>query len=136
MNVGILLITHGEIGATLLQASTDVLGICPLTAKAIPAPTCCNPEDVYKRASEAANELDSGDGVLVLTDLFGATPNNISCRLSKHHDVRVVAGINLPMLIRVFNYPHLELDELTSKALSGGQDGVLVCTTDECTHAK
>ena len=77
----------------------------------------------------------SGDGVLVLTDLYGSTPSNIACKLRRHGHVRVVSGVNLPMLIRVLNYPDLDLDSLKEKALSGGRDGVLSCTSEDRTHA-
>ncbi len=131
MNVGVLLITHGNVGAVLLQTAIDVLGVCPLSARTLAAPPGCDPDRVLEDARQAASELDQGDGVLVLTDLFGATPSNIACRLRDRHDVRVVAGVNLPMLIRVLNYPHLHIDELVLKAISGGKDGILLCNPEQ-----
>ncbi len=135
MNVGILLITHGNIGAVLLQTATEVLGVCPLQTSALSAPTDCDPERVLKEALTMARQLDSGDGVLVLTDLYGSTPSNISCRLQEQLTVRVVSGVNLPMLIRVLNYPGMGLDELTHKAVTGGRDGVLTCNLEGTLHA-
>jgi len=125
VNVGILLITHDNIGAVMLQTAIDVLGICPLSTSILAATPDCAPESVLENARQAAQELDSGDGVLVLTDLYGATPSNIACRLHGFHQVRVVSGLNLPMLIRVLNYPDLDLEELQHKAVSGGRDGIL-----------
>ncbi|HHH43009.1 MAG TPA: PTS fructose transporter subunit IIA [Gammaproteobacteria bacterium] len=135
MNVGILIITHGNIGAVLLQSATDVLGVCPLSTTTISAAPGCNPDQVLTCARQAAQEMDCGDGVLVLTDLYGATPSNIACRLHELHDVRVVSGINLPMLIRVLNYPDLDLDSLMHKAVTGGRDGVLICNTEGAADA-
>ena len=135
MNVGVLLITHDNIGAALLQSAIDVLGVCPLPAAALSAPTGCNPDLVLEDAEQAARKLDSGDGVLVLTDLYGATPSNIACRLSDSRKIRVVSGLNLPMLIRLLNYPDLNLDELTHKAVTGGRDGVLTCSLESSKHA-
>ena len=66
----------------------------------------------------------------VLTDMYGSTPSNIACRLTGTH-TKVVAGINLPMLIRVLNYPRLTLTELAEKALSGGRDGIMYCVPRE-----
>ena len=129
MSVGLLIITHGPLGAALLNSASEVLGCCPIKVRTLEAPGNCDPDTVLEQAMEAANELDSGDGVLVLTDLFGSTPSNISCRLQQFHQVRVVAGINLPMLVRILNYPSLHLEELTHKAISGGRDGVLLCKT-------
>lgn len=135
MNVGILVITHGNIGAVLLQTAVDVLSVCPLQISTLSAPTDCDPDWVLKEAGTLANQLDTGDGVLVLTDLYGSTPSNIACRLHGQHTVRVVSGVNLPMLIRVLNYPGMDLDELTHKAVTGGRDGVLTCNLDETPHA-
>ncbi|HHJ14929.1 MAG TPA: PTS fructose transporter subunit IIA [Gammaproteobacteria bacterium] len=136
MTVGILLVTHGNIGAVLLQTATDVLGVCPLQACAVSAPVDCDPDWVLREAGVAADRLDQGDGVLVLTDLYGSTPGNIACRLHEQHQVRVVSGVNLPMLIRVLNYPALGLDELTHKAVTGGRDGVLTCNLERNLHAR
>jgi len=133
VSVGILLITHGLIGTTLLQSARDILGVCPLPASHLAVAQNCNPEHVLKEARAAAQNLDSGEGVLVLTDLYGSTPSNIACRLQQAGRMRVIAGLNLPMLIRVLNYPDLGLDELACKAVSGGRDGVL--TLEETGHA-
>ena len=135
MNVGVLIITHGNIGEVLLQSAVDVLGVCPLLTMTLSAPPDCNPERILHEAQHAANKLDNGDGVLVLTDMYGATPSNIACRLHEQHDVRIVSGLNLPMLIRILNYPDLDLDELMHKAVTGGRDGVLVYSFEGITHA-
>jgi PTS system ascorbate-specific IIA component len=63
--------------------------------------------------------------------MYGSTPSNIACRLHAQANVRVVGGINLPMLVRILNYPRLSLDELVDKAVSGGRDGVLTCNTEQ-----
>jgi PTS system ascorbate-specific IIA component len=60
--------------------------------------------------------------------MFGSTPSNIATSLERDGHVAVVSGINLPMLVRVLNYPHLSLAGLTAKALSGGSDGILDCS--------
>jgi len=130
VNVGILLITHGNIGAALLRTAIEVLGICPLSTNTVTAPSDCDPESILADARQATEELDSGAGVLVLTDLYGATPSNIACRLHRSHELRVVSGLNLPMLIRVLNYPDLDLEELQQKAISGGRDGILTCNVE------
>lgn len=72
-------------------------------------------------------KLDQGQGILILTDMFGSTPSNIACAVSDRNDIRIVSGLNLPMLIRVLNYPSLSLEELELKAISGGQEGVVRC---------
>lgn len=126
-----MLVTHGNIGAIVLQAAIEVLGICPLASDAISVAADCDPGQVLLQAQAAVDSMDSGDGVLVMTDMYGATPGNIACRIHNQHGIRVVAGLNLPMLIRVLNYPQLSLDELAIKAVSGGLDGVLACKLTE-----
>jgi PTS system ascorbate-specific IIA component len=136
VTVGVLLITHGDIGAVLLKSALNILPLCPLPTLNLKAPPDCDPERVLQDARRAAGQLDSGDGVLVLTDVYGATPSNIACRLGDFQRVRVVSGVNLPMLLRVLNYPDLKLDELAAKAISGGRDGVLTCAPQDTSHAE
>ena len=127
MSCGLLIITHNQIGDALLETATNMLGFCPLLAHTLAVTPECNPDQLREQAQFYARELNQGDGVLVLTDMFGSTPSNIATALGKEGEVSVVSGINLPMLVRVMNYPHLSLDRLTSKALSGGRDGILDC---------
>ena len=136
MNAGLLIITHGNIGKMLVQSALDIVGVCPLPMLELSVPSGCDPESVLHEAERATDRLDKGGGVLVLTDMYGATPSNIACRLRDLRRVRVVAGLNLPMLIRVMNYPELGLDELAGKAISGGRDGVTACRQEQEAHAK
>ena len=126
MKVGLLIITHGDIGQSLLDTATAVLGTCPLQTRTLSVPMSSQTDEVEAEARRLLRELDQGDGVLVLTDLYGSTPSNIACRLQADK-VAVIAGTNLPMLVRVLNYPELELPALVEKAVSGGQDGVVCC---------
>jgi PTS system mannose-specific IIA component len=128
MSIGILVITHDRVGRSLVDTATATLGFCPLDTGVIEVAPDCDPDALLARAQRAAQRLDQGDGVLVLTDVYGSTPSNIACSLLKAEHVRVVAGVNLPMLLRVFNYALLSLDELGEKALSGGRDGIVNCT--------
>jgi len=129
MSAGLLIITHNDIGEQLLNTATTMLDTCPLPAAAIAINTDCNPDNTIKQALQLVDELDSGEGVLVLTDMYGSTPSNIANQLSDGHHVVVVTGINLPMLIRVLNYPRLNLEQLADKAGSGGHDGIIICET-------
>jgi PTS system ascorbate-specific IIA component len=127
MTVGLLIITHNDIGAALLETATRVMGKCPLPARTLSVREESEPDLLRKQARELAERLDSGEGVLVLTDLFGSTPANIASCLQDQAGRRVLAGINLSMLVRLLNYPALSLAELAEKALTGGRDGVLSC---------
>ena len=77
-------------------------------------------------------QLDEGDGVLVLTDMYGATPGNIALKLLEPGRVEGVAGVNLPMLVRALTYREQGLAVVVEKALSGGVEGVMHMTTDSC----
>lgn len=124
MSVGLLIITHDGIGPALLGTTSLMLGGCPLNAKLLMASKDSDPDLLKKQAQEFIETLDDGDGVLVLTDLYGSTPSNIAVGLSDNYTTRAISGVNLSMLIRVLNYPELSLDELAKKAISGAQDGI------------
>jgi mannose PTS system EIIA component len=126
MSVGILIISHDGIGTALFDATNFMIKDNPLKVKLLSASRECDPDKLLETAIGLVNELDQGDGVLVLTDLVGSTPSNIAHRLHKHARVNIVTGINLSMLIRVFNYPDLSLNEMTEKAYSGGVDGITI----------
>ena len=125
MKVGLLIISHDGLGQALLETVTTTLGRCPLEVRLLSVSRNADPDALAEQAHHLARELDRGDGLLVLTDIYGSTPSNIACRLQEMPEVRVVAGVNLPMLFRIFNYPELSLDALAEKALTGGRDGVM-----------
>jgi PTS system ascorbate-specific IIA component len=127
MAVGILLVSHNQIGAELINTARQMLSCSSLPTKVISISTSDEPEAITKQLNIELMGLDQGNGVLILTDMFGSTPSNIACTVSERNDVRIISGLNLPMLIRVLNYPNLGLDELEQKALSGGQEGVARC---------
>jgi len=127
MTVGVLIITHGNIGESLLDTAIKTLGFCPLQTETLSAPQNANVDEIDALAAVMCMRLNEGKGVLVLTDMYGSTPSNIANRLAKRPEVSVISGINLPMLIRVMNYPQLSLPELINKALTGGHDGILLC---------
>src|SRR6476646_954941 len=113
MTVGVLLITHEGIGSTLLAVATRLLRQLPLKTEAFEVPFDADPDALLPSASAALRRVDGGTGVLVLTDLYGATPSNLAAKLSRlGTPVRRVSALNLPMLLRVMNYADLELDEL------------------------
>lgn len=127
MAVSILTITHTNIGQEFLNAAESMLSELPLACKSLSVSDTCDPEEVLNNALTICKELDQGDGILVLTDIFGSTPSNICNKLSNIENTSVIAGLNLPMLIRVMNYPDLSLPELVDKALSGAHDGIINC---------
>lgn len=129
MAVSILTVTHGSLGHELLVTAESMLDApLPLICRALSVTDTSNADELLSAARELCAEIDQGDGVLVLTDIFGSTPSNICNKLNVSEDVRVLAGLSLPMLIRTMNYPDLNLDNLAEKALSGAHDGIVDCS--------
>lgn len=126
MTVGVLLVTHMQIGEALLAATETTYQELPLATQVVDIDYDMDAKLSLNRLKKQIDLLDKGDGVLVLTDMYGATPSNLAQSL--HNDrVALVTGLNLPMLIRVMNYPTASLSELAEKAHSGGCDGVIKC---------
>lgn len=125
MTVGILLICHNDIGSQLIETAADMLERMPTRVEHIDVHQDDDPIDLLNNARRRVAELDTGEGVLVMTDMFGSTPSNIAHRLRDQHDVQVLSGVNLPMLIRALNYPRLPLPDMTDKACSGGRQGII-----------
>ncbi len=116
--------THPGVGTALLTTASRLLAACPTRIKCLDVPLDANTETILKQASKQMLDLDDGEGVLVLTDAYGSTPSNIACQLTEDHYAKAVSGLNLPMLIRVFNYFTDDLDTLSHKAVEGGIRGI------------
>jgi PTS system ascorbate-specific IIA component len=126
MAVGILLVTHPGTGSALLAVATRLLRQLPLPTEAFEVPYDADPDALLPSASAALRRVDGGGGVLVLTDLYGATPSNLAAKLARlGTPVRRVSALSLPMLLRVMNYADLELDELPAVAAAGARNGVI-----------
>ena len=126
MSVGILLITHEGIGSALVAVATRLLRQLPLKAEAFEVPFDGDPDTLLPQASAALRRVDGGQGVLVLTDLYGATPSNLAAKLARiGTPVRRVSALSLPMLLRVMNYAELDLEELPNVASAGARNGVI-----------
>ena len=123
MKVGILLVTHSDIGKQLLLTATSVFGKNPFQVELLSVDNYDQPNDVKELAEKYVKFLDNGAGVLVLTDIIGTTPSNIASCIN-HKRIKVVAGLNLSMILNIFNYPDDSLDQLSIKALEGGIQGV------------
>ena len=127
MAVGILLVTHPGIGSALAAVAGILLrGNLPLKLEAFEVPFDGDPDGLLPQASAALRRVDGGHGVLILTDLYGATPSNLAAKLSRiGTPARRVSALNLPMLLRVMNYAELPLDELPAIAAAGARNGVI-----------
>ena len=123
--IGILLITHGTLGEALLQCACHVLNKRPDRIAQLGVSGQDDPLDLLPLAREMLAWTDSGSGVLVLTDIYGASPANIARKLMSPGRVEAVAGVNLPMLLRALNYREKDLQTLVQRSISGGCDGIL-----------
>lgn len=127
MSVGILLVTHGRLGRYLLDTMTDMIESLPLAADVLEIRRVQDPEVMLRQGKRMIERLDAGAGVLILTDAYGSTPSNIASRLYDPTKTRVLAGVNLPMLVRIFNYPKQPLEDMAKSAIEAGQRGIMNC---------
>ncbi|WP_263768341.1 PTS sugar transporter subunit IIA [Propionivibrio soli] len=123
--IGILLITHGTFGESLIQNVCHVLNKRPPLIAQLGVSAQDDPLDILPMAKRLLEEVDGGEGVLVLTDILGATPANLALKLLVPGKIEGVAGVSLPMLLRALTYRKNGLETLVKKAVSGGHDGVI-----------
>lgn len=128
MPVGILILSHEGVGGPLLGTARRMLGSAlPLATEVFEADWDADADSQLPRASAALRRVDGGEGVLMLVDLYGATPARIAGRLAQiGTPARRVSGLSLPMLLRVQNYPEQPLDELARTAAGGARNGVVI----------
>ena len=125
--VGILIITHAPLGQAFLATLQHVYKSVPEDVIALDVLADEDVNQVAERAMNAVNELNRGNGVLVFTDMCGATPANCAVRLiDQHPETELIYGVSLPTLLRAVNYRQLPLAELAKKAIEGGQRGLFV----------
>ncbi|HSQ05754.1 MAG TPA: PTS fructose transporter subunit IIA [Burkholderiales bacterium] len=122
--IGILIITHGTLGESLIHCVSHVLNKRPPRVRALGVTAQDDPLLLLPHARALLKELDAGDGVLILADMYGGTPSNMAAKLVVAGKVEGVAGVNLPMLIRALTYRDRDLATIVSKAVSGGCEGV------------
>jgi len=122
--IGILIVSHGAFGESLIHSASHVLGKRPLYLRQLGVTVHDEPDALQPVAEDLIRFLDQGDGVLILTDIYGATPSNIAARLLRPGRVEGLAGVNLPMLIRALTYRNETLLKMRDKALEGATEGV------------
>jgi PTS system ascorbate-specific IIA component len=138
MTVGVLIIAHAPLAAALAAAAAHVYACAPERAgvqlRAFDVQPDSDTEANVARARLLLSEVDSGTGVLVLTDAFGASPGNVATQLAEAGRVAVIAGVNLPMLLRALCYRDGSLAETAEKALAGGVQGVMQVASTAVQH--
>lgn len=124
-SVGLIIVTHGDYGSGLLRAAEFITGaIQDCVSIAVDANFIA--EESVARLKEAATRLNTGGGVLILTDMFGGTPTNVSLALmNESTDIDVITGVNLPMLLRVLSNRNLPLAKVSELAYEAGLEGIV-----------
>jgi len=133
--IGVLIVTHGEIGTALLASAAQILGEAPAQVATLSVWRQDDPDDLVLRGRELLEQIDAGDGALVLTDIFGATPGNVVSRLLDDGHVEGVSGVSLPMLLRVLTSRNGSISAAVQRAISGGAEGVVHMNSDRCLDA-
>ncbi len=123
--IGILLITHGTFGESLVQNVSHILGARPALIGQLGVLAQDNPPALLPQARAALKEVDDGAGVLIMTDMLGASPSRLATELLEPGRIEGVAGLNLPMLLRALTYRQQKMAVLVQKTLSGGREGVI-----------
>ncbi|OGA55093.1 MAG: PTS fructose transporter subunit IIA [Betaproteobacteria bacterium RIFCSPLOWO2_12_FULL_62_13] len=123
--IGILIITHGTLGESLIHGASHVLNKRPPRLKQLGVTAQDDPVLLLPQARAMVKDLNCGHGVLILTDMYGGSPSNIAAKLVIPGKIEAVAGLNLPMLIRALTYRDKSLHTIVTKAVSGGCEGVM-----------
>jgi len=127
MSVGIVLVTHEQLGAQLAAIAATICCRDIASIAQVAVPSNIEPQQLGKFADQIRDtmtRMDSGAGVLVLTDVYGATPDNLARYFGAQCNAVVISGVNLPMLLRVLNYPEQSLQQLCDTAVSGARSGI------------
>ena len=123
--IGLFLLTHSTYGEALIQCACHVLNKRPLQTVQLGVAAQDDPLDALPLARGMLKQVDTGSGVLILTDIYGATPSNLAMKLLEPGRIEGIAGVNLPMLLRALNYRDRDMGTLVTRAVAGGRDGVL-----------
>lgn len=130
--VGILIVAHTPVASAMLGFAEHTFGLAPERVRAVDIPPYEDTKASFDRVMKAAYGVNSGHGVLILTDVMGATPANVASKLEAlgplsglNAPVIVLAGLNLPMLMRCISHRGESIEQLAQKALQGGQNGIL-----------
>jgi PTS system ascorbate-specific IIA component len=123
--IGIFLLTHSAYGEALIQCVCHVLNKRPAQIVQLGIAAQDDPLDALPLARDMLKLVDSGRGVLILTDIYGATPSNLAMKLMEPGRIEGVSGVNLPMLLRAIAYRDKDMETLVTRVVAGGRDGVL-----------
>ncbi len=122
--IGLLIVTHSDLGREFLNAAEFIVGRLD-SADAVSITQTADSEQIRKMIEEKVSLLNTGEGVLILTDMLGGTPSNISLSFLKEEMVEVLTGVNLPMVIAIAqNRPDMDLSKLAEAAQEAGKTSI------------
>jgi len=122
--IGIIVVAHGEISNGLIETSKMIVGRAE-NITSVDLVEGEGPESLREKLQKAIESLDSGEGVMILLDLYGGTPSNVSALLARELNIEVVSGVNLPMLLEVIMKRKTQsLRELRQVAMNAGREGI------------
>lgn len=123
--IGIFLITHGSYGEALVQNACHVLNRRPPLLNQLGVAAQDDPLDLLPLAQQMVKLVEGDEGVLLLTDIYGASPANLTMKLLDPGRVEGLAGVNLPMLLRAITYREKGMETMIARAVGGARDGVV-----------
>lgn len=128
--IGILVVSHEPLGTALLHCTRHIFGRMPPQLAALDVIPDEDPDLALNAARELLKRINDGTGAIVLTDLFGATPARIAARLAEPGRIVVIAGVNLPLLVKALTHRRGPLDEVSKRLLEGVRDTILTIEAD------
>lgn len=123
--IGILLLGQQDVAEGLIRAVEHTFGVRPPALVAAGIGYDETPEQIAELIRKQLARADQGDGVLILTDVYGTTHTNVACRMVKPGRIELISGVSLPMVLRTLTYRKLKMRDLIDRALAGGVNGIV-----------
>ena len=127
--IGIVVVTHGELGETLIATTRFIFGSRPEAVAAVSIDLETNPDKLHKAIETSIRRVDQNKGILLLTDMFGGTPSNLAYSFLEEGQVEVLAGVNLPILIKAIeSRSKMDLEELAATLEKSGRQSIILAS--------
>jgi len=128
--IGVFIIAHGTFGEALLHNVIHILNQRPEQIINLGLAAQDDPMELLPLARSLLASVDTGDGVVLLTDIYGASPSNLACKMLQRGRIEGLSGLNLPMLLRVLNYRDKGMETMMERAISGACESVMRINND------
>ena len=127
--IGIVIVTHARLGEALVEAAEFILGYRPQATVAVSIDLTQKADDSHKKIAEGIKAVNQNDGMLILTDMFGGTPSNLSYSFLEEGQIEVLSGVNLPLLVHAVNHREkMALSELVTNLEAFGKKSILLAS--------